>query len=208
MAYCITQRSPRSLHIDKFGAKKENYYSPGLLIYPDQPKAYLNSLTVSYSIKGRQESQQNQEIEYHVHTLRLRTEQKHNLQLDPSFVPTPILNERLSQSFRVSSDTIVKCVCNQLVFFRFLSSLLRYAHLLEGDRILVGLVDAQGNVIIFLDKLSRIDTAIKNKSHAKFFHQDKIGQTCLFAFDESKRMLAVYASARVCPFFSGLFLQY
>ncbi|KAH9988133.1 hypothetical protein BJV77DRAFT_1061467 [Russula vinacea] len=173
-------RSPRSLHIDKFGAKKENYYSPGLLIYPDQPKAYLNSLTVSYSIKGRQESQQNQEIEYHVHTLRLRTEQKHNLQLDPSFVPTPILNERLSQSFRVSSDTIVK-----------------YAHLLEGDRILVGLVDAQGNVIIFLDKLSRIDTAIKNKSHAKFFHQDKIGQTCLFAFDESKRMLAVPASLQL-----------
>jgi hypothetical protein len=68
----------------------------------------------------------------------------------------------------------------------------------------VGLVDSQGNVMIFLDKLSRIDVAIKNKSPAKFFHQDKIGQTCLFAFDESKRMLAVYASARVCTSFSGL----
>ena len=80
-----------------------------------------------------------------------------------------------------------------------LLSLLRYAHLLEGDRILLGLVDSQGNVIIFLEKLSRIDAAIKNKAHAKFFHQDEIGQTCLFAFDESKRVLAVYASARVCP---------
>ena len=53
--------------------------------------------------------------------------------------------------------------------------------------------------MILLERLSRIDGAIKNKAYAKFFHQDKIGQTCLFAFDESKRMLAVYASARVCP---------
>jgi hypothetical protein len=29
------------------------------------------------------------------------------------------------------------------------------------------------------------------------FHRDKIGETCLFALDESKRMLAVYSSARV-----------
>ena len=58
--------------------------------------------------------------------------------------------------------------------------------------------------MIFLDKLNRIDATIRSKSHAKFFHQDKIGHTCLFAFDESKRMLAVYASARVCTSFSGI----
>ena len=68
----------------------------------------------------------------------------------------------------------------------------------DEDRILLCLVDSQGNVIIFLNKLSGIDAAIKNKSFAKFLNQDKIGQTCLFAFDESKRMLVVYASARVC----------
>ena len=61
--------------------------------------------------------------------------------------------------------------------------------------------------MIFLDKLNRIDATIKNRAHAKFFHQDKIGQTCLFAFDESKRMLAVYASARVCPCFSRYISQ-
>ena len=80
---------------------------------------------------------------------------------------------------------------------------LRYAHLLEGDRILLCLVDSQGNVTIFLDELSHIDATIKNKAHAKFLHRDKIGQTCLFAVDESNRMLAVYASARVCPCASG-----
>jgi len=76
----------------------------------------------------------------------------------------------------------------------------RYAHLLEGDQILLGLVDFQGNVMILLDRLSRIDIAIQSRSYAKFFHRDKIGQTCLFAYDESKRLLAVYTSLRVCQF--------
>jgi hypothetical protein len=108
MTHSMTQRSPRSIHVDHFAAKKDHYYSPGPLVYRPQPRVYLISWIVSYSIRGRQESQQNQEIEYHIHTLRLRAEQKHNLQLDPSFVPTPTVNDRLSQSFRVSSDTIVK----------------------------------------------------------------------------------------------------
>jgi hypothetical protein len=55
--------------------------------------------------------------------------------------------------------------------------------------------------MVLLERLSRIDNAIKTKAYAKFLHQDKIGQTCLFAFDESKRTLAVYASAGVCPCF-------
>ena len=95
------------------------------------------------------------------------------------------------------SRFVIKLYIPVLIF------VLRYAHLLEGDRILIGLVDSQGNISIFLDKLSRIDGAIKNKSHAKIFHHDKIGPTCLFAFDESKCMLAVYASARVCSCISG-----
>ena len=58
--------------------------------------------------------------------------------------------------------------------------------------------------MILLESLNRIDFAIKNRSYAKFFHRDKIGNTCLLAFDESKRMLAVYASARVCPWVFNL----
>ena len=54
---------------------------------------------------------QNQDlIEYTIHILRLQSDQKHNLQLDPSYVPTPVLNERLSQSFHVPSETVVKLV--------------------------------------------------------------------------------------------------
>ncbi|KAI9450273.1 hypothetical protein BJY52DRAFT_1357697 [Lactarius psammicola] len=154
-------RSRNSIYIDDFRTKKEHQYASD-----------------SYFISGRKETLQNQEIEYKIHILRLLADQRHNLQLDPSYVPIPVLNERLSQSFISPRRP-------------------SYAHLLEGDRILLGLVDAQGNVMILLDRLSRIDATIQSRSYAKFFHQDKIGQTCLIAFDESKRMLAVYASARM-----------
>ncbi|KAI9431439.1 hypothetical protein BJY52DRAFT_1423126, partial [Lactarius psammicola] len=112
------------------------------------------------------------------HYAPVLADQRHNLQLDPSYVPIPVLDDKRSQSFHIPWRP-------------------SYAHLLEGDRILLGLVDSQGNIMIFLDRLSHIDGAIQSRSYAKFLHQDKIGETCLFAFDESKRMLAVYASTRM-----------
>ena len=78
-----------------------------------------------------------------------------------------------------------------------LSLLPRYAHLLEGGRILLGLVNPHGNIEVYFENLSHIDSAIQRRSSASLFHRDKIGETCLFAVDESKRMLAVYSSDRV-----------
>ena len=96
------------MHIDSFVANRDNYYSPGLLVHPLQPRAYLINWAVSYSIKGRQETQQSHEIEYHVHALHLHVEQQDNLQLISPLDQTPTLDGRLSQSFRVFADTIVK----------------------------------------------------------------------------------------------------
>jgi hypothetical protein len=81
--------------------------------------------------------------------------------------------------------------------FPRLLSPLRYAHLLEGDRILLGLTDPHGHIFIYIESLSRIDAAIQRRSFSMQLHRDKVGETCLFAVDESKRMLAVYSSARV-----------
>ncbi|KAH9059756.1 hypothetical protein EDB87DRAFT_1562790 [Lactarius vividus] len=134
----------------------------------------------TYFISGRQESQQEAEIEHRIHLLQLRADERHKVQLDPSYVATPTLEERLSHSFRVSSSTVVK-----------------YAHLLEGGRILLGLVDPQGNIAIYVESLGRVDTAIQRRSFAKLLHRDKIGETCLFALDESKHTLAVYSSTRM-----------
>jgi hypothetical protein len=54
--------------------------------------------------------------------------------------------------------------------------------------------------MILLDYLSHVDGTILSQSYARRFPKDKVGETCLFSFDESKRLLAVYASARVSPF--------
>ncbi|KAH9029437.1 hypothetical protein EDB85DRAFT_1531855 [Lactarius pseudohatsudake] len=134
----------------------------------------------TYYIRGRQESLGEAEIEYRIHLLHLRADESQKVQLDPSYVPTPILEERLTHSFRVSSSTVVK-----------------YAHLLAGGRILVGLIDPQGNIVIYIESLSRIGAAIQRGSFAKLLHRERIGETCLFSLDESKRILAVCLPARM-----------
>src|SRR6266404_850841 len=78
-----------------------------------------------------------------------------------------------------------------------LTQLFRYAHLLEGGRILLVLVNPHGNIEIYIESLSHVNVAIQNRSCALSFHRDKVGKTCLFAVDESKRLLAVYSLARV-----------
>ncbi|KAI9455150.1 hypothetical protein BJY52DRAFT_1224767 [Lactarius psammicola] len=166
------------IYLDHFEVRKPSF-SRSLF---GQAGRVLYAPTDEYYVSGRQEYLREDEIEYHIHLLRLRADesQKVQLELDPSYVPTPILEERLTHSFRVSSSTVIK-----------------YAHLLERGRILLGLVDPHGDVVIYVESLSRINAAIQRRSFARFFHRDKIGETCLFAFDESKRMLAVYSSARM-----------
>ncbi|KAH9039442.1 hypothetical protein EDB83DRAFT_2228401 [Lactarius deliciosus] len=136
--------------------------------------------TDTYYISGRKEFLREAEIEHRIHLLHLRADERQKVQLDPSYVPVPILEERLTHSFCVSSSTVVK-----------------YVHLLEGGRILVGLIDSHGNIEIYVESLSHIDAAIQRRSFARLFHRDKIGETCLFVLDESKRILAVYSSARM-----------
>jgi hypothetical protein len=53
--------------------------------------------------------------------------------------------------------------------------------------------------MIFLDRLNCIDGTIQSQLHVKLLPREKIGETCLFVFDESTRMLAIYTSAKVCP---------
>ena len=75
-----------------------------------EQKARPHSRLDSYIITGRKETQQNQEIEYMVHILHLQADQKHKLQLDSSYVPTPVLTDRLAHSFHVPSETVIRFV--------------------------------------------------------------------------------------------------
>ncbi|KAH9059752.1 hypothetical protein EDB87DRAFT_1790917 [Lactarius vividus] len=156
--------------------------TPRTTVYLDHLEVRKSTFSQAdtYYISGRQEYLRDDETEYRIYLLQLRADDKHKVQLDPSYIPTPVIEERLTHSFHASPSIFVK-----------------YAHLLEGGRILLGLVDPQGNIVIYIESLSRIDAAIQKRSFAMLFHKDKIGETCLLALDESKHMLAVYSSARV-----------
>jgi DNA-binding GntR family transcriptional regulator len=76
------------------------YFSPTWRFSSIQPDTYY--------IGGRQESLRDAEVEYRIHLLRLRADESQKVQLDSSYIPTPILEKRLTHSFRVSSSTSVK----------------------------------------------------------------------------------------------------
>ena len=71
-------------------------------------------------------------------------------------------------------------------------------HLLVNERCLLILADSQGNVLFYCDKLSAINNAVFQRRSRKVLHRDKIGQDFRTAFDESKRMLAVCSTVKVC----------
>ncbi len=73
-----------------------------------QPGRVSSAQTDTYYISGRHESLREDEIEYRINLLRLRADESQKVQLDSSYVPTPILEKRLAHSFRIPSSTVVK----------------------------------------------------------------------------------------------------
>jgi hypothetical protein len=56
--------------------------------------------------------------------------------------------------------------------------------------------DAQGMLMVYMDTIHGLGNAIQGKPK-KIFHLQKLGSTVVFAVDESRRLLAVYASSEV-----------
>ena len=98
-------------NVDHFEAKK-SMFSRGLSKFLSPPRQLLIAQpdTYTYNVSVRQEFSQEDEIEYHIHLLQLRADERQKVQFDQSYVPTPILEKRLSHTFRVSSSTVVKYV--------------------------------------------------------------------------------------------------
>lgn len=51
---------------------------------------------------------------------------------------------------------------------------------------------------IYLDSLINIGNATRRNLHRKVIRQEKTGKEVVIAFDESKRMIALHACAKVC----------
>lgn len=73
----------------------------------------------------------------------------------------------------------------------------RHAQLLANDKCLLVVDDPSGNLMIYCERMSSLDTALRNRKHRKILHRDKIGQDLLLTFDETKRMLAVCVTEKV-----------
>ncbi|KIJ07204.1 hypothetical protein PAXINDRAFT_19596 [Paxillus involutus ATCC 200175] len=131
----------------------------------------------SYQISGSRESQEDPMVIYTVHLMNLTAQDQHELQLNPTFIPSPRF--RFTHSFKLpQGHSVVR------------------AQLLEGEKLLLVVADRNGNLIVYLEGLAGVDGAIQ-RGRGKALNREKIGQDFLLAYDESKRMLGVVSSDRL-----------
>ncbi|KAF8122291.1 hypothetical protein EV363DRAFT_1404993 [Boletus edulis] len=134
-------------------------------------------LAFSLMISGSRESQQDSMAIYTVHLLNLTTQDQHELQLNPSAIPSP----RFKFHYRFTlplGHSVVR------------------AQLLEGERLLLVTSNHAGHLSVYLDRLEGIDDAIA-RSRGKLLDHEKIGHNFLLAYDESKKTLAVVSSDKL-----------
>ena len=137
------------------------------------------------------------QIECRVHLIDLTSDDRHNMQLNSKYVPTPTINDRLSSSFRLSTSvepTYEPSSC--LLLLSVLLSILSFYQLLENEKILLVLA-TRDKFHVFLERLPVLDMAIQRGKPIKSLSRDKLGLGVLFSFDETKRTLAVCASMKV-----------
>ncbi|KAI6143616.1 hypothetical protein BKA82DRAFT_3983845 [Pisolithus tinctorius] len=139
-----------------------------------ESKSYYSS---QYKVSGVRETREEPMTYFTVHTMSLTEQDKHSLQLDASIVPSP--HFRFKYEFRLAQGyTILR------------------AQLLEGEKLLLIVLDRVGNLMVYLDRLTAID-AIISQGRGKSLNREKIGQDFVLAFDESKRMLSIVSSDKL-----------
>ncbi|KAA1477854.1 hypothetical protein DENSPDRAFT_625472 [Dentipellis sp. KUC8613] len=136
----------------------------------------------TYRISGCQYFLHEPVIRCNIFPFSLSTEERHELQLDRKFVPKPIADAKQAIEFEIRTHCVV-----------------RHVQFLENNRVLVILItrDGMGEVEIYLEDPASINSAISKGKAKKKFHTEKIGDGILFAFDESKRNLAVCGSSKL-----------
>ena len=72
----------------------------------------------------------------------------------------------------------------------------RHLQLLENDKLLLIVDDHNGGILVYLDSQQNIHTAVQHPPR-KSLHRSKIGEACVFAFDEARRTLAICETTKV-----------
>ena len=134
---------------------------------------------------------------YSVFPTDLPSDDKHNMQLDPKYIPQPTVNNRLSSVFHLPIGVNIAYDPSFIVpLFLYLTVHSSFCQLLDGEKLLLILVD-QARVTIYLERLHAMDMAIQRRRPVKVLNREKLERDVLFAFDETTRALAVCAPTKV-----------
>ncbi|KAI5998963.1 hypothetical protein F5J12DRAFT_784806 [Pisolithus orientalis] len=162
-------------HVNNSSAQVQCRHTLRIDSVEEEKKAW--AIPKTYRLWGLRESQEDPVTCYTVHPMNVTEEDKHNLQLDPSSIPSPRF--RFQHPFELPlGHTILR------------------AQLLERERLLLIVADRVGNIFVYLETLTAMHGAIQ-RGHCKALKREKIGQDFHIAFDESKRMLAVVSSDKL-----------
>ncbi|KAI9460720.1 hypothetical protein F5148DRAFT_255942 [Russula earlei] len=135
-----------------------------------------SSGAAQYVITGRHQVLFEASLEIWVHPLGLDAGDEYNMQLHSDYIPSPLVNDRPSSRFRIPLTA-------NIVFYR----------VLETERLLLILLNRQ-KFYIYLERLPEMNAAIRQGRSVKALSCEKLGDEVLFAFDETKRSLAVCSS--------------
>ena len=155
-----------------------------------------------YKVTGRIDVLEEPKLEFRVYLMDLAGNDKANMQSNPKHVLNPGVSDKRSGVFHlplgvriVYASNFVKLLVHQLTCGLFVS----FHRLLENERLLLVLADEDKHAV-YLKRLAEMNATIQRAKPIKTFKRSRIGEDVLFAYDEAKRKLVVYASAKVCLF--------
>ena len=129
--------------------------------------------------------------------MTLTNDDRHDMQLNPKHIPHPTVNDRFLSCFHLSIGSDIAYDSDFVILSAHAShDFVSFCQILENEKLLLILVDGD-SVFIYLDQLLAISTTIGRMRPIKRLNLEKLGQDVLFAFDETKRALAVCASKKV-----------
>ncbi|KZT12602.1 uncharacterized protein LAESUDRAFT_808190 [Laetiporus sulphureus 93-53] len=131
----------------------------------------------SYRLVGSREIRTDACLRYTINPFFFTEDDRQQLQLDKFFVPTPKVHSNSSSSFELPTEHQVK-----------------HIQLLHNGKCLLIVDDSRSMIKIFLETPDTLNGALNRSACKRKLHREKIGGSCLFAFDETKRMLAILSA--------------
>ncbi|EED81269.1 predicted protein [Postia placenta Mad-698-R] len=129
----------------------------------------------SWAVSGSSEEYSESALRYTIRPILLTEEDGNRLKLDPSFIPTPRVPSYAAASFELPLEKHIS-----------------HIQALPNNRCLLIVDDRRSTVKVYLEPLLSLAHALEHhNAEKKLLSREKIGEQCIFAFNEAKRMLAV-----------------